>query len=82
MLTISAAINDPQGIAVRLSSFSPHAAGTVYWACTKGIHGEHGQFAVPIGFHVLPHVHGEDSCHIRVAAHGFHRITVTIYKNV
>jgi hypothetical protein len=81
-LTLSATINHPQGIAVRLSSPSPHVAGTVYWACTKGLHGEHGQFAVLIGFHVLPHVHGEDSCHIRLAAHGLHRITVTIFKNV
>jgi hypothetical protein len=80
-LTISATISHPHGIAVRLTSAS-HVAGTVYWACTKGFHGEHGHYGVVNGFHVLAHVSGEDSCHIRVAAHGLHPITVAILKNV
>jgi hypothetical protein len=66
-LTISATINHPRGIGVRLSS-PTHVGGTIYWSCRKGFQGEHGQIGVLGGFHALPHVRGEDSCGVFIAA--------------
>src|SRR5262249_50104950 len=80
-LTISATINPPQGMGIRLSS-PTHVGATIYWSCRKGFQGEHGHIGVLGGFHTLPHAPGEDSCGVLVMAHGLHRITVTIFKKV
>jgi hypothetical protein len=80
-LTISAIISRPQGIGVRLTSAS-RVAGAVYWECIKGLQAEQGHFGVSNGFHLVPHVRGEDRCQILLTAHGLHPITVTIFKNL
>jgi len=80
ILTISAAIRHPHGIAVRGSS-PQHVGSNIYWNCTKGfLVRQWSTDVVGARLYPLPHVRGTDSCRVFVAAHGRERITVTIYK--